>query len=109
MTERTRNRLARVLDEAGLLDMAQEAARGRYDDYDSESATPCVDLVNHLRERGREDLAKRAMSGEWDATIEESGAWAQRQTGQVGDLLDRLGLRDDNKDDETIEQQGDEE
>lgn len=83
MSEPTKLRLARVLREAGLESMAAAAERGRYDDYQSESATPCVDLVNHLKAAGAHELARRAMDGEWDATREESDAWAASPDGQA--------------------------
>lgn len=76
MAEPTKLRLARVLREHGLEAMAAEAERGRYDDYQSESATPGLDLVNHLQAAGQHALARRAIEGEWDATPEEADAWA---------------------------------
>lgn len=77
--EPTKVRLAGVLMDAGLGDLAKEALQGRFDDYESESATPICDLVTHLRGAGREDLARRAMDGEWDGTAEEGEAWMERE------------------------------
>ena len=74
----TKTRLAAVLEEHGLPDLAKRARRGRYDDYESESATPTVDLVRILLERGHPDLAQRAKDGEWDGTKEEGDAWLRR-------------------------------
>jgi len=79
MSESTKNRLARVLREQGLEEMAAAAEAGRYDDYESESATPIVDLVYRLRTAGREDLARRAIAGEWDGSREEAEAWYERE------------------------------
>lgn len=76
---RTKKKLAAVLMAEGLDDMAQEALNGRYDDFDSEFPTPIVDLVNDLRERGKMDLAARAIQGEWDSTKEESDEWWERE------------------------------
>jgi hypothetical protein len=78
----TKERLAQVLHAAGLFNMERMARAGRYDDFESELATPIVQLVADLREAGREDLAKRAINGEWDCTKEESEAWAQGPDGQ---------------------------
>lgn len=75
----TKHRLAAVLREASLLSLAGEALLGRFDDYESESATPIMDLVNELRSCGREDLARRAIGGEWDGTAEEAQQWYERE------------------------------
>lgn len=75
----TKQRLAAVLRQEGLLGLAGEALLGRYDDYESDSATPIVDLVRCLRARGREDLAQRAIGGEWDGTEEEARRWYERE------------------------------
>jgi hypothetical protein len=81
--EPTKLRLARVLREHGLEQMAEAAEHGRYDDYQSESATPCIDLVNHLHAAGAHELAERAKRGEWDATKEEADAWAASPDGHA--------------------------
>lgn len=78
-SERTKERLAQVLHAAGLFDMEREARAGRYDDYESESATPIIDLVMALEAAGRHDLAERARNGEWDGTKEEGEAWYQQK------------------------------
>lgn len=75
---KTKEKLAAVLKEAGLNIMAEAAARGHYDDFESELDCPCLELVKDLEAAGRADLAGRAKSGEWDATKEESEAWFQR-------------------------------
>ena len=79
----TKERLAAVLREAGLLVLAEEAELGRYDDYESDSATPIVDLVGALRACSREDLAQRAIGGEWDGTAEEARAWFEREGAEM--------------------------
>jgi hypothetical protein len=76
---KTKEKLSAVLRDAGLNEMSARAAVGYYDDYESELATPCIQLVTDLRAAGREDLAKRAMNGEWDATREESQEWWERE------------------------------
>jgi hypothetical protein len=75
----TKEKLAQVLHAAGLFEMEKAARAGRYDDYEGETATPIVDLVNDLKAVGQHDLAKRAMNGEWDGTKEEAEAWYQRE------------------------------
>jgi len=75
----TKERLARVLRQAGLYLLEVEALGGRFDDYESASATPIMDLVECLRLQGREDLAQRAIAGEWDGTAEEGQAWYERE------------------------------
>ncbi len=76
---KTKERLAKVLSENGLLSMAEQALRGRYDDYESGFPTPCMDLVNDLYQVNRLDLVQRAKNGEWDGTKEESEAWFKRE------------------------------
>ena len=75
MTKRTKERLAQVLHAAGLFQMEGAARAGRYDDYESQSATPIHDLVNDLRAADRHDLVQRAIDGEWDSTVEEARQW----------------------------------
>ena len=77
--EPTKQKLANVLDGAKLPDLAAEARAGRFDDFESESLTPIVDLVKSLESAGRQDLADRARNGEWDGTREEAEAWYQRE------------------------------
>lgn len=78
----TKERLAQVLHAAVLFDMEKAARSGHYDDFESDIATPIVQLVADLRAVGREDLARRAMDGEWDGTKEESEAWARSAEGK---------------------------
>lgn len=83
MTEPTTERLARDLDEAGApVEMVEAARAGLYDDFKNPLATPCIQLVVDLRKAGLTDLADRAADGEWDATPEESKAWAESPEGQ---------------------------
>jgi len=76
---RTKDRLAEVLRAEGLPEMERAARAGHYDDYESDIATPIIQLVADLRSAGREDLAKRAMEGEWDGTKQEGEAWFNRE------------------------------
>ena len=76
---RTKERLAQVLHGAGLLDLEAAARAGRYDDFESESATPIVDLVMELERRGQNKLADRARAGEFDSTKEEAERWFEAE------------------------------
>lgn len=75
----TSERLAAVLLEHHLYDMAAKAKQGYYDDFRSPLATPIAQLVVDLYEVKRADLAERAMAGEWDGTREEAEAWWKAQ------------------------------
>lgn len=67
----------------GINKMIQKAKDGYYSDYDSPIATPCIQLVMDLRSLGIEDIAKRAIEGEFDATQEESDEWYKREGKQM--------------------------
>lgn len=82
---KTTEKLAAALREIGLEDMAVKAAAGGYDDFLSESAMPIHDLVNDLAMVGTPEALKlrdRAINGDFDATAEESEAWAKSPDGQ---------------------------
>jgi hypothetical protein len=82
----TKDRLAKALREARAPEcMVSDALKGRYDDFESPSATPIVLLVQHAQQHGLKDIARRAMDGEFDATKEEAEAWASRQVDLGGD------------------------
>jgi hypothetical protein len=86
MTERpipTTERLARALEAAGApQEMIARARGGFYDEFKSDLATPIVQLVQDAREAGLKGIAERAIDGEFDATKEESDAWAESPEGQ---------------------------
>ena len=76
----TKNRLAQALREARApSQMIDRALLGEYDDFESNSATPIMRLVRDCQVNGLNDLAKRAMDGEFDATKEEAEAWFKRE------------------------------
>lgn len=70
--------------------MIVAARAGCYHDFESESATPIHDLVRDARAAGFHAIAQRAIEGEFEATDEESDAWAANQTGEDADVLARL-------------------
>lgn len=80
---KTKERLAQVLHANGLFELERRASAGEYDDFESESATPQVDLYQALVAARRPDLAKRVVDGEWDGTPEEAEAWAKSPEGLV--------------------------
>ena len=95
-TEHTTVKLARALSEIpGVPEaMIDRARTGYYHDYLSPLATPEVQLVADLRELAARpatprnsrsllrEMAKRVFGGEFDASKEESDAWATSPEGQ---------------------------
>ena len=82
----TKDKLAAALREAGLEDMAAKAAEGYYHDFLSPLATPCLQLSNDLAAVGTPAamaLRQRHHNGEFDASVEESEAWAKGSDGQA--------------------------
>lgn len=95
--EPTPNYLGRVLDEAGLGDLARRAREGHFDDYqapaDAADGLEMVRLVAELRGvsrdsadpvlRTRIEIVENAIKrGEFDATRTESDRWAASADGQ---------------------------
>lgn len=89
----TKDILANELNRIGLHEMAVRARAGYYHDYLSEIAAPCVQLAVDLRAAAQAtteanrivlimDVLERHLNGEFDATIEESDAWADSPDGQ---------------------------
>lgn len=58
-------------------------AQAYYDDYCSPLAMPIAQLVADCRVAGLNDIAERAINGDFDATEEESDAWAASEEGQA--------------------------
>lgn len=82
MSERTKDRLAAALREIGLPDLAAEAERGVYDDYESPMPFPLINLVHRLGEAGTPQakaLAERVKDGDFDGTKEEADLWFERE------------------------------
>ena len=63
--------------------MAARAEAGYYHDYESPLATPCIQLATDLKAVGAEAVLARHLNGEFDATREESDAWAASPDGQA--------------------------
>jgi hypothetical protein len=67
----------------------QEAYAGGYHDFDSELATPKVQLVQDLRGAGFEDLAQRTIDGAYDE--EPTAEQVEEMRQQLGpDVFDKL-------------------
>lgn len=63
---KAKERLAAALGEAGLVAMSERAARGYYADFESPLTFPITQLVTDLRAAGANELAQRAMDGDFD-------------------------------------------
>lgn len=86
MKQHTKDKLAEALRGAGLTEMADRAATGWYHDYLSPLDFPELQLSNDLLAAGTpEAMALRARhhQGEFDASKEESDAWAESPDGQA--------------------------
>lgn len=100
MTEPTSQKLADALREAGFDDLADRALNDEFHDYKTPHEMPQHLLVEELRKFQHDDelsipaakMAKRVIDGEFDASREESDAWAASPEGQealrslVGDV-----------------------
>ncbi|WP_063685498.1 hypothetical protein [Bradyrhizobium stylosanthis] len=96
MTEHTKDKLAAVLRGVGLHEMADRAATGYYHDFLSPLDLPEMQLEKDLRVAAQvaqsfndqkraqaiEAVRKRHINGDFDASPEESDAWAQSEEGQ---------------------------
>lgn len=88
----TKDKLAEALRAAGLSGMAEKAAEGYYHDYLSPLDAPCIQLATDLNQFARapsnprraeaQALLERHIAGEFDATPEESEAWANSPEGR---------------------------
>lgn len=82
----TKDKLAAALTEAGLPMMAEQAAKGYYDDWQSPLDMPITQLAEDLlRVRTEAALALygRVIRGEFDGTNEEAEEWAASAEGQA--------------------------
>lgn len=82
----TKDFLAQELIKAGLGELARKAALGHYHDFLSQEDFPSLVLEKDLRDVGTpeaEALRQRHLNGEFDATYEESTAWAESYEGKA--------------------------
>lgn len=96
MAEPTTEKLGRTLEAIPAIprDMVRRAREGYYDDFKSPLTFPEMTLVEDLRRVAAnrslprsvrqeiEKIAQRVIGGEFDATAEESAAWAASPDGQ---------------------------
>lgn len=85
MPQHTKDKLADALRMAGLHDMADKAATGYYHDFLSDLDLPCLQLDIDLAAAATpaaQALRERHANGEFDASLEESEAWADSDDGQ---------------------------
>lgn len=73
----TKQRLADAIREAkpDAVELIEAALRGEFDDFESFSPTPQLDLIQALTEAGLNELATRAREGDFDGTQAEAEAW----------------------------------
>lgn len=96
MTENSKQKLARYLRVAGLEEMAKQAERGYYHDFESPLTFPEMQLEQDLREARdahNRDFQRYMMierirvlhiaDGAFDATKEESDEWAASPEGRA--------------------------
>jgi hypothetical protein len=92
MTMHTKDILAAELRKAGMVALGDRAEKGYYHDFLSPLAMPCQQLAHDLatyatapmwsRQAEAKALLDRHLHGEFDASHEESDAWAASQEGQ---------------------------
>lgn len=102
MAEESKLRLATLLEADGVAPaVVNRLRRGYYDEFGDDDADtpvePLTALVAELRNRGLPAFAQRVIDGEFDASREDSRRWMERQTGELSDLVDTLGLRDERR------------
>ncbi len=111
MTTPTKDRLAaelrKVADIAGPQNaaiyraLADRAETGEFDDYSDTHMCGQTALYSELMQHGLNKFAGRVESGEFDASIEESEAWARSQTDpQVIAMIEAMGIGPDRSKDQ---------
>lgn len=85
MAQHTKDFLADELEKADLPAMAAMARTGYYHDFLSPIDLPCLQLAQDLATAGTPAalaLRSRHLNGEFDASAEESDAWAESAEGK---------------------------
>jgi hypothetical protein len=93
MTEKTSENLATILEAVGLVEMAALARADQFHDYKSELEFPEMELDRMLAEAADAasdpilrslivGIRNRHWAGDFDASSEESDAWAASEAGQ---------------------------
>jgi len=97
-------KLSEALRSVGLIELAERAAAGEFNEYFGKHALPEIYLVNELGKIGTGEalgMRQRVINGEFDAGSDESEEWANSEEGRqiAGELLrekpavGRLALR----------------
>lgn len=68
--------------------MMRKAQSGQYNDYESDSSHPIMDLVRDATVYDLHDIVVQAKNGKYDGTKAESDAWMEREG---KDLFKELG------------------
>ena len=77
---KTKERLTQDLEKANApAKMIEWARNGFYDDYESPIAFPIQQLAADAKSVGLDDIAKKAMNGEYDGTEQESLDWMKNE------------------------------
>lgn len=81
--------------------LAVRAANGEFDDYADFHLCGPTALHHELRKMGADRFARRVANGEFDASPEESEAWARSQTDpQIIALMQAMGIGPDRSKDQ---------
>jgi hypothetical protein len=99
MTAKTSQKLADVLRDAGLENLARRAEADEFHDFLTPHIAPTIELnselavlIDHAATSGRrkvlETIRTRLLDGEFDASVEESEEWAAGPEGQ--EIFSRL-------------------
>jgi hypothetical protein len=76
--------------------LADRAETGEFDDYGDVHVCGPTALYNELQRHGLTKFAKRVADGEFDASLDESEAWARSQTDpEVIGLMEAMGIAPD--------------
>lgn len=81
----TKLKLAVAIRECGAEheDLAERAASGEFDDFESPHATPITFLVRELEQAKLFKLADRVKEGDFDCTEAEADAWMDSADGKA--------------------------
>ena len=111
MTNATKDRLAAELRKVAAIAgthnaaiyraLADRAETGEFDDYNDTHVCGPTALYGELMRHGLTKFAARVESGEFDASHEESEAWARSQTDpQVIAMMEAMGIGPDRSKDQ---------
>jgi hypothetical protein len=90
----TTERLARALEEVSAPErMVKRAREGYYDDFKSPLAMPETQLMIDAHAAGLLSIVDAVKEGKFDATPEESAAWAESPEGQK--IMKEFGFKNE--------------